>query len=403
MIGGASGPSEPRPGHAPGGAVYDGRMSAAAARPLHVLIAPDSFKGSLTSVDVARALEAGWLRARPRDEVRLSPLADGGEGTLVAIAAAGGWQWREADALDPLGRTIRARWLARDDGRAAVVEMAAASGLSRLAPGERDAGRATSHGTGDLLRSVLDAGIRDIALGIGGSATTDGAAGLLRALGARIADDLTSVDLDGLDPRLAGTHLRIACDVTNPLLGPNGAAATYGPQKGADADDIALLEARLSRFADRMEAATGRSERDTPGAGAAGGMGFGLLCVADRFASLELRPGVDLVMEEAAFDRSLELADLVLTGEGRIDIQTAYGKTALGVARRAQAAGRPCVAVGGGVTPEGVEAMAAVDAVTVPVVEQPQTVEAAMAAGTAPLERCGERIARLVSLGAIGG
>jgi glycerate 2-kinase len=403
VIQGPAGPSAPRSGPTPGRAVYDGPMSAAAARPLNVLIAPDSFKGSLTSVDVARALEAGWRRARPGDEVRLSPLADGGEGTLVAIAAAGGWQWREADALDPLGRTIRARWLARDDGRVAVVEMAAGSGLSLLAPGERDAGRATSHGTGDLLRNVLDAGIRDIALGIGGSATTDGAAGLLRALGARIADDLTSVELDELDPRLAETHLRIACDVTNPLLGQNGAAATYGPQKGADADDVAQLEARLSRFADRMEAATGRSERETPGAGAAGGMGFGLLCVTDRFASLELRPGVDLVMEEAAFDRSLELADLVLTGEGRIDIQTAFGKTALGVARRAQAAGRPCVAVGGGVTPEGVEAMAAVDAVTVPVVEQPQTVEAAMAAGTAPLERCGERIARLVSLGAIGG
>ena len=154
-------------------------------RQLRVLIAPDSFKGSLTSVAVARALADGWLRARPRDDLRLAPLADGGEGTLIAIEAAGGWQWREADATDPLGRPIRARWLRRDDGRAAVVEMAAASGLSLVAAPERDAARATSRGTGDVLRAVLDAGIRDIALGIGGSATTDGGAGILRSLGAR--------------------------------------------------------------------------------------------------------------------------------------------------------------------------------------------------------------------------
>jgi glycerate 2-kinase len=376
-------------------------MTLSVPRPLRVLIAPDSFKGSLTSVEVAQALRAGWLRARPADDLRLAPLADGGEGTLVAIEVAGGWRWREAEVLDPLDRPVRARWLARDDGRAAVVEMATASGLSRLAPGERDAGGATSHGTGELLRAVLDAGIRDIALGIGGSATTDGGAGLLRALGAHVSQDLTSVDLAGLDRRLAETRLRIACDVTNPLLGPAGAAATYGPQKGADAATVGVLDARLERFADALEAATGRTERDTPGAGAAGGVGFGLLCLADRFAALELRPGVDLVMEEAGFDRALETADLVITGEGRIDVQTAFGKTALGVALRAQAAGKGCVAVGGGVTPEGVEAMATVDAIVVPVVERPQTVDEAMAAGTAPLERCGERIARLLSLGVV--
>ena len=370
-------------------------------RPLRVLVAPDSFKGSLTSVQVARALADGWHLARPDDTIRLAPLADGGEGTLVAIEAAGGWRWREADALDPLGRPIRASWLARDDGGAAVVEMAAASGLSRVDPGERDAARATSHGTGDLLRAVLDAGIRDIALGIGGSATTDGGAGLLRAIGAQVGHDLASVDLGGLDPRLAETRLRVACDVTNPLLGPAGAATTYGPQKGADQDGVRTLDARLARFADALEAATGRRERDTPGAGAAGGVGFGLLCLADRFASLELRPGVDLVMEEAGFDRAMSATDLVLTGEGRIDAQTAFGKTALGVARRARAAGRPCIAVGGGVTPEGIEALAAVSAVAVPVSETPQTVEQAMAAGAAPLVRCGERVARLVSLGVI--
>lgn len=366
---------------------------------LRVLVAPDSFKGSLTSVEVARALATGWRRARPGDDVRLAPLADGGEGTLVAIEAAGGWRWREAPVADPLGRTIRAPWLERDDGAAAVVEMAAASGLSRLAPGERNAMGATSRGTGDLLRTVLDAGIRDVALGIGGSASTDGGAGLLRALGAIVSEDLALVDLDALDPRLAQTRLRVACDVTNPLLGPTGAAAVYGPQKGAGPADVAALDARLARFADALEAETGRRERETPGAGAAGGVGFALLCLAGRFAALDLQPGIELVMEEAGFDRALSAVDLVLTGEGRIDAQTAFGKTALGVARRAQAAGRPCIAVGGGVTPEGIEAVAAVGATALPVSEGPQTVEQAMTAGPEPLVRCGDRLARLVTLG----
>lgn len=369
------------------------------ARRLQVLVAPDSFKGSLTSVEVARAVAAGWWRARPGDHVRLAPLADGGEGTLVAIEAAGGWQWREAGAHDPLGRPIRVRWLARDDGRAAVVEMAAASGLSLLARDERDPARATSEGTGDVLRAVLDAGIREIALGIGGSATTDGGAGILRALGARVSDDLAAVDLSGLDDRLAETRLRIACDVTNPLLGPSGAAAVYGPQKGASPDDVIALDARCGRFADAVEAATRRRARDTPGAGAAGGVGFALLSLAGSFAALDLQPGVDLVMAEAGFDAALATADLVITGEGRIDEQTAFGKTALGVARRAHAAGRPCIAIGGGVTPAGIDALAAVGAVAIPVAEAPGTVEAAMAAGAAPVERCGERLARLLSSG----
>ncbi|MCJ7711776.1 MAG: glycerate kinase [Chloroflexi bacterium] len=370
-------------------------------QPLRVLVAPDSFKGSLTSVEVARALASGWNRARPGDQVRLAPLADGGEGTLVAIQAAGGWQWRETVARDALGRPIRARWLARDDGGAAVIEMAAASGLSRLAAAERNAGNATTVGTGDLVLAALDAGIRAIALGIGGSATTDGGAGLLRALGATVDDDLAAIDLAGLDPRLAETSLRIACDVSNPLLGPDGAAAVYGPQKGATPDLVAALDARLARFADALEAATGRRERETPGAGAAGGLGFGLLCLAGRLASLSLEPGIDLVMAEAGFDLALGIADLVITGEGRIDAQTAFGKTAKGVAMRARAAGVPCIAVGGGVTEDGIEALGVIGVTVVPVSEMPQTVEQAMAAGAAPLERCGERIARLVSLGRI--
>ncbi len=361
---------------------------------MRVLIAPDSYKGTLTSVEVARALADGWLRARPGDEVRLAPLADGGEGTLAAVEAAGGWVRREAAVRDPLGRPIRAAWLISADGTRAVIEMARASGLSRVAPAERDPRGATTAGTGDLLRAALDAGVRDVVLGIGGSATTDGGAGMLRTLGADVADDLGAVDLAGLDPRLATLRARVASDVTNPLLGPIGAAAVYGPQKGATPEDVAWLDARLARFADALEAATGRCERDTPGAGAAGGLGFGLLCLADRFAGLELVPGVNLVMAAAGFDDALATADLVLTGEGRIDAQTAYGKTALGVARRAKAAGVPCIAVGGSVTPEGEAALAIVGTRAVPASDPPMPVELAIAAGAAPLMACGERLAR---------
>ena len=366
------------------------------AAPLRVVIAPDSFKGSLTSVEVATALADGWRVARPDDEVLLAPLADGGEGTLVAIEAAGGWQWRTTEATDPIGRRVAARWLRSADGRQAVVELAEASGLSRLTPDERDPLGASTQGTGEVLRAVLDDGARGITLGIGGSATTDGGGGILRALGASIDDG--RVDLARLDPRLAEVDLRIACDVTNPLLGTTGAAATYGPQKGATPEDVERLDRDLGAFADALEAATGRRERDTPGAGAAGGTGFGLLCLRERFHSLELVPGVEVVMDAADLEGKLARADLVITGEGRIDAQTAFGKTALGVAGAARAAGVPCIAVGGGVTPEGVEALAGL-AIVVPATEQPTTLEAAMASGAAPLLRLGERLAALISLG----
>jgi glycerate kinase len=367
-------------------------------RPLSVLLAPDSFKGSLTSVQVARALADGWARARPDDSIALCPLADGGEGTLEAVAAGGGWTWRETTVTDPLGRRIQARWLFDEGERRAVLEMAEASGLSRVAPLERDAVAASSRGTGELLRAALDAGARTLILGIGGSATTDGGAGLLAGLGATADRDRAVVDLAGLDPRLAGAELAVACDVSNPLLGASGAAAIYGPQKGASPVDVTELDRRLAAWADALEAAAGTRVRDTPGAGAAGGAGFALLAIAGRFRSFALRPGVDLVMDATDFAARLAGADLVITGEGRIDAQTGFGKTALGVARRAAEAGVACIAVGGGVELDGIEALRAVGAVAVPVVEHPQSVEAAMSAGVEPVARCGERLASLLSL-----
>lgn len=366
---------------------------------MRVVIAPDSFKGSLTSVEVASALAAGWHEARPDDEVLLAPLADGGEGTLVAIAAAGGWEWREAPATDPIGRPVVARWLRSADGTRAVVELAEASGLSRLAPAERDPIGASTYGTGQVLLHVLDdPAIGSITLGIGGSATTDGGAGILRAFGASIHDGVTDLT-GGLDPRLANVDIRIACDVTNPLLGPRGAAATYGPQKGASPEQVAELDAALSRYADGLRAATGRDERETPGAGAAGGTAFGLLSVAAHVRSIRLVPGVEVVTDETGLRDKLAGAALVITGEGRIDAQTAYGKTALGVALLAQAAGVPCIAVGGGIDPDGEAVLAGLGAVTIGVAEAPMSLEAAMAAGGAPLQRCGRRIARLLSAG----
>ena len=357
-----------------------------------VLFAPDSFKGSLTSVEVARALAEGWQRVRPDDELLLTPLADGGEGTLAAIAAAGGWQEMTSPTVDPIGRPIDAAWLRSADGSRAVVELAAASGLSRLALAERDPLGATTVGTGLLLRAVLDAGPRRIVLGIGGSATNDGGAGILDALGGWVEPG--RIDLAGLDVRLAGLDLLVACDVSNPLLGTDGAAATYGPQKGATPADVETLDARLASYAALLEAATGRRERDTPGAGAAGGVGFALLCLADRLHSLSLEPGVDLVAGEVELDEKLARADLVITGEGRIDAQTAFGKTALGVARRAHAAGVRCIAVGGALEPAGIAALAPLGVEVLPVHLRPIPVAEAMAAGAGPLVACGERLAR---------
>ncbi len=381
-----------------------------------VLFAPDSFKGTLTSVEVARALADGWLRARPDDEVLLCPLADGGEGTLEAVAAAGGWEWQVSEVLGMDLDRLNVRWLRSSEGSRAFVELAQSSGLSLVKPDDLGVQLRETFGTGETLSAVIGTGVRAITLGIGGSATNDGGSGVLEALGARLSgedarllvpsDDGVSptpptllvavdhVDLSGLDPRLADVDLKVACDVSNPLLGPTGATATYGPQKGVQGDDAWMLERGLEAWADALEAASGRRERDTPGAGAAGGVGFGLLAIQDRFRSFALRPGVDLVMEATDFDARLARADLVITGEGRIDAQTAFGKTALGVAKRAQAAAKPCIGVGGSVEPDGIAALAAVEARAVPVWETPVPLEVALAAGAAPLEACGERLAR---------
>jgi glycerate kinase len=384
---------------------------ATASRRLRVLVAPDSFKGTFSSVVVARALADGWSATRPGDDVVLTPMADGGEGLLEAVAASGGWLRLPVAAKDPLMRTLTAGFLR--DGDRAVVEMAMASGLSCLSAEERDAMAASTFGTGQILAAAVGLGCRRIVLGMGGSATTDGGAGLLEALGARFLDaggadlapgggalgDLASVDLSGISEVLAEVDLTVASDVTNPLLGERGAAATYGPQKGADPEQVAELDRNLRRFADVLEGTLGRVLRYQPGTGAAGGAVFGLLAIADRFRSLEVVPGVDVAMELTGFGDRVAEADIVLTGEGRVDVQTAYGKTALGVAERARAAGVPTICFGGGVTPEGAAFMHGRGFITMAVTEQPLSLAEVVAAGTPPISRAAERAARLIDLG----
>lgn len=378
---------------------------------MRVLVAPDSFKGSLDPVEVATALRDGWQRARSPDSIRLTPLADGGEGTLEAIkASASDWIELPAHARDPLGTPIQSSFLRRrDEG---VVELASASGLSRVAPGALEPMSASTFGTGLVFAAAIGLGVRRVVLGLGGSATTDGGAGLLTALGVRFLDargdelpagggalaDIASVDLTGVAPVLAEVQLTIASDVTNPLTGEHGAAAVYGPQKGANEAEVRELDGNLAHYAAVLEKATGRAIGDVPGSGAAGGTTAGLLAIADRFASFEIRPGIDVVMELTNFDSALAASDVVLTGEGRIDEQTAFGKTAWGVAKKARADAVTCICFCGGATQEGIEALATLGAVVVPVIERPMPVDEAMAAGRAPLVRAAERAARLVSV-----
>jgi glycerate kinase len=318
----------------------------------------------------------------------MAPLADGGEGTLAAIAETGGWEWRECPAHDPLGRPLTARWLLSADGTRAAVEMAEASGLSRLPTASRAArSPPRPRERARFWSAVLDAGVRHILMGVGGSATTDGGAGLLHALGAWYGGagpgrcpgrypDLATVDLAGLDPApRAGDAHRLRRHESAPGRARRGGhvCAAEGRVAGGHRGAGELADA-LRRSAG---AAAGTRARDIPGAGAAGGTSFGLLCLAAD-ALLRAGPRDRRGHEETGFDDRLAAADLVITGEGRIDEQTAYGKTALGVARRAAAAGVPCLAIGGGVTPEGVAALAAVGTLAVPVLDQPMSLEDAM-------------------------
>jgi len=332
---------------------------------MRIVIAPDSFKESLSAIGVARAIAQGVREVMPAADIVCVPMADGGEGSLDTLLAACSGERRHAEVYNANMQRNPADW-AWLDNAGAFIEIATAAGLAQIPSHSRSALTATSYGVGQLIKQALDAGARHITLGLGGSACTDGGAGMLQALGAKLFDAggfalppggaaliyLARIALDGLDPRLADTTFEIAVDVDNPLCGPSGAAAVFGPQKGATPREVDQLDTALAHFARICGAVTGKDEQQTPGVGAAGGIGFG----AKTFFNAIFRPGVELLAELSRLPQVLADADLVFTGEGRMDAQTLHGKTPAGVARHAQALGLPVIAIAGSLG-EGYEAL----------------------------------------------
>ncbi|MEW9902008.1 glycerate kinase [Pseudomonas putida] len=324
---------------------------------MKVVIAPDSFKDSLDAAGVARAIGAGLAEVWPDAERVECPMADGGEGTMDAILAASHGELRRQVVRGPLGQSVEAGWGWLAESRTAIIEMAQASGLQQVPTDQRDACRSSTWGTGELIAAALAAGATRIVLAIGGSATNDGGSGMLRALGLRLLDAdgqaleegglalgrLAHIDASDLAPRLAEVQVEVAADVDNPLCGPNGASAIFGPQKGASPEQVQALDQALGHFADLCAQLLGDDVREFPGCGAAGGMGF----AAKAFMGAQFRPGVEVVAELAGLDALVQGADLVITGEGRFDAQTLRGKTPMGVARVAKRHGVPVVVLAG--------------------------------------------------------
>lgn len=329
---------------------------------MKIIIAPDSFKESLTAMQVAEAIEQGFSEIFPQAEYIKLPMADGGEGTVESMVAATGGELVNVEVTGPLGAPVKAFYGWMGDGETAVIEMAAASGLHLVAPEQRNPLITTSYGTGELILAALNHGARKIILGIGGSATNDGGAGMMQVLGVQLSDQqgkaltvggaalvqLVDIDLSQLDDRLAQTDILVACDVDNPLCGAKGASAVFGPQKGATPERVQQLDAALQHYGEKIEQVTGKSVINVAGAGAAGGMGaalFGLL-------NARLQPGIEIVTEALKLAAAVQEADLVITGEGRIDSQTIYGKTPVGVARVAKRFDIPVIAIAGSMAPD---------------------------------------------------
>ncbi len=332
---------------------------------MKIVIAPDSFKESLSASEVAAAIARGVKQAYPGANTLCIPMADGGEGTVEAVVDATGGQWRHTRVHGALGGSVEAGWGWLED-QTAVIEMAAAAGLALIAPAQRDPRKATSRGVGELILAALDAGAKRIILGLGGSSTNDGGAGMLVALGVRLLDandqalpdggtalaSLARIDTLGIDTRLQHVTIDIASDVDNPLCGHQGASHIFGPQKGATPEQVLELDAALAHFAQHCATHLQTDHSHHPGAGAAGGLGF----AARAFLNAQFRPGVDIVAELGGLAQAVQGASLVFTGEGRMDAQTLRGKTPAGVARIAQKAGVPVIAIAGSLG-EGYEAL----------------------------------------------
>ncbi|AYA74628.1 glycerate kinase [Bacillus sp. Y1] len=327
---------------------------------MKIVIAPDSFKESLTAQEAANAIERGFKSIFPNAVYHKMPMADGGEGTVQSLVDATNGTIEERIVTGPLGNLVKSFFGVMGDGKTAVIEMAAASGLHLVPMEKRNPLVTSTRGTGELISAALDLGVKHIIIGIGGSATNDGGAGMIQALGAKLLDEegetigpgggalsqIATVDLSGLDNRLKDVHIDVACDVDNPLTGPRGASAIFGPQKGATPEMVKLLDKNLSHFADVIEKALGKSFRDIKGAGAAGGLGASLLA----FLNADLKRGIDIVLHAMNFESVVKDADLVITGEGRIDSQTVYGKTPIGVAKAAKKYGVPVIGLAGSIS-----------------------------------------------------
>ena len=377
---------------------------------MKIAVAPNAFKGSLTAEEAAECIARGLRKALPACEVVKVPVADGGDGTARAVVAATGGRWVTRRVHDPLGRCVDAGFGITGDGRTAVIEMALASGLALLSPDERDPAATSTYGTGELILAALDCAVDTLLIGIGGSATNDGGAGMARALCVRFLDDcgreldgtgaslsrVARIDMGRLDPRIKQVSVVVACDVTNPLFGPEGAARVYAPQKGATPSMVEALDAGLERLAAVVQSDVGANVSALPGGGAAGGLGAGLVA----FLGGQLVPGAERVLDVCGLKAKLKGCDWVVTGEGRLDGQTAFGKAPAAVARAARALGIPAIAVCGSLGPEaarvhevGIAAFFSALEESVPEAQLPIR-------GPGMLERCAEQVGRLLALNA---
>ena len=375
---------------------------------MNILIAPDSFKDCLSAMEVAAALGRGIQKILPDASCSLLPLADGGEGTVEAVIDATGGKRREVLVLDPLMREVNSFYGITGDGGTAVIEMAAASGIELLATEERDPWLTSTFGTGQLISDALDQGVKKILLGIGGSATNDGGSGMAQALGVVFRGkhgtmevrgggalgEVEQIHLDGLDPRLAAVEIIVACDVDNPLTGPRGASVVYGPQKGADEAMVKKLDRNLLHFAELIRDQLGKEVNTLAGAGAAGGLGAGLVAFLD--ASLTL--GFNMVAGLVGLEEKVREADLVLTGEGKMDAQTRFGKTPFGVAQLARKHGKFVIGVAGTLDEDAGELYEVGFDLLMPIQEKPGDLETSLKNAEQLLERTGERLARLLRM-----
>ncbi len=375
---------------------------------MKIIIAPDSFKECLTAAQVAQHIEDGMRQIFPNAEYVQVPVADGGEGTLQSLVDATNGHCVDTSVTGPRGARVKARFGLLGSGETAIIEMAQASGIELITPEQRNPLIATTFGTGEQILAALDLGVRHFIVGIGGSATNDGGAGMMQALGVKLLDaqghelpcggaalaQLARIDLSDMDARLASCTFVAACDVTNPLTGANGASAVFGPQKGATPEMVQELDSALTNFAAVIARDLNINVDQVPGAGAAGGMGAALLA----FLNAELKPGIDMVMEAVSLAEKIKGASLVITGEGRIDAQTAQGKTPVGVARIAKAENIPVVALAGSIG-DGAEAVYAqgIDALF-PVVHGAVTLDVALAKGAENLTRAARNMAAMLQI-----